>query len=59
VGEDPNKELAFGIKFTPLSLSKKDYENGVDGSFILTEYTYDEKDEFEEDFENIIFALKN
>lgn len=57
--EDPEGNSAYGITFTPLITSEEDIKNGVDGSFMLTTYTFDEKEEFEKDFDLIISALKN
>lgn len=55
IGENPPSD--YGIRFTPLVASKESYENGVDGSFIMTEYTEEEIEEWESDFELIISAL--
>lgn len=57
--EDPVGKSAFGIQLTPLAPSKENFENGVDGSFFIATYTYEEENEFKEDFETIIYALKN
>jgi hypothetical protein len=57
--EDPEGNSAYGITFTPLTPTEDDVKNGVDGTFFLTEYTEEEKEEFEADFETILSALKD
>lgn len=57
--DDPDGNSAFRITFTPLTPTQENIDNGVDGTFSLTTYTLEEKEEFEEDYELIISALKD
>jgi hypothetical protein len=57
--EDPENHSVYGIKLTPLNPDQESIENAVDGSFFITEYTLEEKEIFESDFEVIISALKS
>ena len=59
IGEDPDGKSAFGITLTPLTPTQENIENGVDGTFFITTYTFEESDDFEADFELIITALKD
>jgi len=57
-GIDEKKDNVYGIIVYPLTPSKEDIENGVDGEFFLTTYTKEEADAFSSDFETITEALK-
>lgn len=57
--EDPEENSAFGINLTPIMPSEEDLKNGVDGTFFITLYTLEQENDFEEDYEKIITALKD
>lgn len=57
--EDPDGNSAFGIILTPITPSEENVRNGVDGSFFIATYTFDEENDFEEDYAVVNSALKD
>lgn len=57
-GMDEHEDGAVcGIEVTPLHPSKKDIENGVDGTYFIATYKQEEMHEFDEDFNALKTAL--
>ncbi|MES2827836.1 MAG: hypothetical protein V4687_06770 [Bacteroidota bacterium] len=58
-GYDEAQGTAYGIRLTPPHADKVSYENGVAGSFFLSTYSENEKEQFEDDFYLLITALEH
>lgn len=57
--EDPEGQHYYGIQVTPLTPSEQDIKNGVDGTYFLTTYSKNDKEEFELDYSTIMQAMGN
>lgn len=57
--EDPAGKIAYAIRTTPLLRSDQEVELGTVGLTDITSYTKDEQHSWEQDFAEIIKALKS